>query len=578
MHRVSPPAASLLALALLGGCDRALPVAEPSVLLIVVDTLRADRLPSYGYPIDTSPRIRRDLAAKGVLFEDARAHAPWTLPSMISLFTGRLPGRDLSDAHPATFALPASRPTPAELATERGFSTGAFVGNPLLGPVSGFDRGFGSFWAPPADGAMDRHGADVTDRALAWLANAPRPFFAWVHYIDPHDPYLAPELIRGLAPDDPTYRGELRGGDVHSLFTGRRRSEDLERDARYLGSLYDAEIRHVDREIGRLLDGLGPELATTLVALTSDHGEELADHGGWKHARTVYAEQLHVPLILRWDGRLPAGQRFGGPVALVDLLPTLVEAAGLTSPAGPLDGASLLGRLRGSEPPLAPRTAAHHHTGPRRMSARLGRHELLLFDRDAPYQPESPLDAHLWRDELARLPGLALFDLVSDPRQQRDLAAERPELVARLATLAFDGLLRPGRQLAILGLANGQRLELELGADQPLGSWERLLLGAADRVAIDGSRLQLELVGDGRPKAVVVSGLKETPPTLTVHRSTLDALVGPSLLDGGVLPPLARLDGRPAVATWARADLRPLAAGSRDEELEATLRSLGYAQ
>lgn len=537
---------------------------KPSVLLVVVDTLRADRLEAYGHATSTMPEVSRRLVDHGVLFENAWSQAPWTLPSMVAMFSGRRPGRDLA-GHPAAFAFPAGRPTPAELFAAAGWATAAFVGNPLLGSASGFDRGFESFWvAPNTAQAMDRTGADVTDRAIAFLRAESGPFFLWTHYIDPHDPYLAPELVRGLPVDDPTYRGTLSGRDVHALFNGRLTPTDPERDARFMASLYDAEIRHVDREIGRLLDALGPRLANTAVLLVSDHGEELSEHGGWKHGRTVFQEQLHVPLIVRWDGHIAAAGRITQPVSLVDVVPTLAEIAGIAAPPD-LDGESLLRAVRG-DGSTRPMVAAHWHTGPRRFTARVGRHKLLLFDREAPSNPESPLEIHLDEDERRRIPPLALFDLERDPGEQVDLAASRPDLVNRLALVALDGLDQPGRVLVMLGLEKGKRWRgtLEIEATR----WERLLLGAQDSVVLGPeSRLHLDLLGDGRPKALV---LPDAAPLW---------VAADGWIDGGEVPPLRAVHNSGlTLATWYRPTGRTTVPRERDPEVELALRSLGYLQ
>jgi arylsulfatase A-like enzyme len=569
-------AVAFAAMVLVWGCGSP-PSADgpPSVLVIVVDTLRADYLETYGFERSTMPATERHLVDRGVVFERAFAPAPWTLPSMIGLFSGRRPGRDLADPHPATFRFPADRPTPAETFAAAGWATGAFVGNPLLGPATGFDRGFSEFFVVDSGPeAMEHPSRDLTDRTLAWLADTPGRFFAWVHYIDPHDPYLPPEAVRGVVATDPTYRGALNGRDVHALFAGRLTSADPERDARYLASLYEGELRAVDREIGRLLDGLGRRLASTLVVFTADHGEELYEHRGWKHGRTVFEEQLHVPLIVRWDGEVPPGSRVVEAVSLLDLVPTLADAAGLPAPPE-LDGSSLLPRLRRDVAGERPLTAAHHHTGPLRPSARLGRHKLVLFDRDAPSVPESPLDAHLQQDERNRLPRLALYDLAEDPQELSDRSRERPELVDQLALVAFEGLDRPGRMLVVVGLEPGRQLDLvlELGGVRP--AWERLFLGAEDQVTLEQGRLRAVLMGDGAPKALVL------PPEALPLRADPEGLArqGVVVLDGEGRPPLLpRERPGPVVATWIAASARAHLPRERDPELERTLRSLGYAQ
>src|SRR4029078_34882 len=136
-----------------------------------------------------------------------------------------------------------------------------------------------------------------------------KPFFLYVHYIDPHDPYDNPEIVDGKSPFFPDYDGPVTGTWVHGVYVGRQVLPDPQRDLRQIQALYDSEVHYVDRHVGALLASLSPETSpNTLLVLAAHHGEELSDHGGWKHGQTLSEEQIHVPLLFRWNGHIPAGK------------------------------------------------------------------------------------------------------------------------------------------------------------------------------------------------------------------------------------------------------------------------------
>ncbi|HEV8629287.1 MAG TPA: sulfatase, partial [Thermoanaerobaculia bacterium] len=314
----------------------AAPVARPNVVLVVVDTLRADHLTPYGWPVPTTPSLERLLARPGVVVERAYSAAPWTIPAMVGLLAGRWPGEVLG-TEVSRYGMPGDSPSLAAALEALGYDTAAFVANPTLQTSGGFDRGFATYALPAAEGTKEswETAAELTARASAWLARArgARPFFLYVHYVETHDPYSSPELVGGHSPYFPGYRGVVDGTWPQGLMLGKLRLLDPLADIRHLAALYDSEVHWVDRWLGALLGGLdAPTRARTLFAFTADHGEELFDHGGWKHGRTVYDEVLRVPLVVRWDGHLPAGTRVAGPVRSIDLAPTLLAAAGGTAP------------------------------------------------------------------------------------------------------------------------------------------------------------------------------------------------------------------------------------------------------
>ena len=419
--------------------DAAHAVAErPNVVLVVVDTLRADHLTPYGWPVPTSPNLEASLARQGVVVERAYSQAPWTVPSMVALMSSRWPG-EVMGRTAAEYGIPAGAPSLALALRHLGYETAAFVANPTLDPKAGFARGFNRYYRTTNDQeAVWGHADHVTRLARQWLhaRRGEAPFFLYVHYVEPHDPYESPELVGGRSPYFAGYRGVVDGTWPHGLMLGELGFAAPVDDVRHLAALYDSEVHWVDRWLGALLAGFDEATrARTLFVFTADHGEELYDHGGWKHGRTVYEEQIRVPLVLRWDGRLPAGPRVPGPVRLIDLAPTLLAAAGGAAPPS-WQGEDLLPLLRASgdgAPPLRPPVyAAHYLDGPRRVAALLGRWKLLLFDRAARITPKDGYESRLYRGEMGRLPRLALFDLAADPREAHDIAAAHPARVARL--------------------------------------------------------------------------------------------------------------------------------------------------
>ena len=416
--------AGLLALA---GCGAAAP---PNVVLVSVDTLRADAVGAYGSRIPT-PALDR-LAGEGVLFESALAPAPETAPSHASLLTGLEIGRHgvLRNGVP----LAASAATLAEAFRDAGYATAAFVSSFVLDPRFGWDRGFQRYDAEfPKRGESLRHRVDfarehrfegydraapaTTARALAWLEAAPEPFFLFLHYFDPHAPYGGAPELTSRVPEDwvqrrarrwlPLLRREIPGLTLDELALMIRH--------------YHAEVMLVDAALGRVLGALEDrELRDrTLVAVTADHGEGLGQHGSLGHAHNLSEEQVRVPLILSWPAGLPRGRRVAEPVGLIDVAPTLAELASL--PLAGVDGRSLAGDLRSGEEPEARPLWGRRRAYPRPVDGHRGQK---FFVRDGRWKY---IRASEGPDEL--------YDLAEDPREQRDLRALRPERVARMGAI-----------------------------------------------------------------------------------------------------------------------------------------------
>ena len=366
-------AAALFAVGLVPRSDAArelLPASgdRPNVVLVTIDTLRKDHLSAYGYEVHRTPALDR-IAAEGLRFDAAWSPAPWTLPALGSIMTGYNPS--VLGIHRTSAPVPPGLPTLAARLAAAGYDTHAVVGNIFAGRKFGLHAGFRSYdhlWDLGLYDDLARHPlyrfaqkvklkagrgerADrVTDHALAWLRDRPadRPFFLWLHYMDPHDPYGG-EHIREDLPCGAAEAPRI-GVFIDTHMRIRKKGMDptpVERE--HLVHLYDAEIRYLDRDLDRLFAALdaGGLPERTLLVVTSDHGEEFWEHGDWGHGHSVYREVSEVPLLVRWPGVVPAGRVIESPVSLLGLAPTVLRAAGLEAPA------ELQGRpipLDGSEP------------------------------------------------------------------------------------------------------------------------------------------------------------------------------------------------------------------------------------
>lgn len=360
-----------------GRCSRPaapVPSARPNVLLITIDTLRADRL-RRGF----TPSIDA-LAATGLRFDTARAAVPLTLPSHVTILTGTLPTvhgvRDNGNRYTP------GPPTLARLLHDAGYHTGAFVGAYVLNHAFGLNAGFDTYndrvHRDPALGAQleaERKGGEVADAALEWLYSAPAPFFLWVHFYDPHAPYDPPAEFR----------------------------------ARAGGSAYDGEVAYADAQVGRLIAalhdrGLAP---STIVALAGDHGEGLGEHGEQSHGMLAYDSTLRVPLIVAAPGVISPAVVTEN-VSLADLAGTLLSIAHVPLPAG-MGGWS----LRSRQPPDRDVYAETR------------------YPRAAGWHPLAALAYDRWKLILSS--ERELYDVTVDPGETRNLAAEKPALVDGMA-------------------------------------------------------------------------------------------------------------------------------------------------
>lgn len=370
------------------------PAARPNILLVTIDTLRADRL-RRGF----TPTLDR-LAAEGTSFTEARAAVPLTLPSHATILSGKLPPHH-GVRENATYRFDRRQPTLATLLHDRGYRTGAVVGAYVLDRQFGLDSGFDTYddripRSPDADLRLEseRRAAAVTDAALNWVDGvvsasstdgARRPFFLWVHYYDPHAPYDPPPAFSTRAGGDP----------------------------------YNGEVAYVDSELSRLLDGLVARRLRDHLAIVvaGDHGESLGEHGERTHGMLLYEAAVRVPLILRLPGE-PAPASRADPASLADIAPTLLGVAGLPRSAG-MDGVNLLGAPQPADREIYAETD---------------------YPRAAGWSPLRSLVARPWK--VVRALPLELYDVDRDPGETRNLAGERAStataMAARLGSFESD--------------------------------------------------------------------------------------------------------------------------------------------
>jgi len=389
---------------------------SPLVIVYTIDTLRADHLSAYGYDRDTSPYLD-GFARDAVLYKRAHVQSSWTRPSVGSLLTGLYPSRH--GAVRRMDKLRADATTLAEVLTHEGYTSTAFITNPNLLPEFGFDQGFERM-IDIESVARTATAQRVHDAVFAYLDTKPEgPLFLYIHTLDPHTPYAAPERFpRRFLP----------------------RQKRLNKKAKRMAveeSRYDREIAYADDEFGSFLKELKRRglYDDAVILVLSDHGEEFGEHGGRTHGKTLFEEQLHVPLIVRLPGGEHSGSVVEQAVRVVDLFPTLLRALDIAVPKG-IDGLGFQDWLdpypKDNEPPFYSEVDKD-----RTLMASLTYGRYKLIRRLLPH-----------REDL-------LFDIASDPGEQHDISEEKPAVLHDLER----------RLLEIETMAGGVYLDLVNGAD-----------------------------------------------------------------------------------------------------------------
>ncbi len=394
--------------------------AARGVVLISIDTLRPDHLGAYGYPRAVSPALDA-LAADGAVFLNAYSSSPWTLPAHISLLTGLDCIRHR--VYYEDEKLSPRLPTLAEMMRKAGYACGAVTGGGFVNARYGFSRGFAEYGMGQGDLQDSRLAEKGGRKAAAWLEkNADRPFFLFVHTYQVHGPYKSPDpypsifLGEGVRGGSLDLVGKLGGrGFIFKPLSEAEKSEAL--------GLYDAGIRYTDDALVGPLVGALRRLGLydqTMIVITSDHGEEFFEHGGWDHTHGVYDEQIRIPLIVKMPRSDYKGSRLHPVVRLTDIMPSILDEAGVKYDPETLDGRSLRPLLAGKEKgdrvflaELAENVVDVHI--PQRVATNESGRKVILN------QPFSKEQMEFFRTPPLVPPAVELYDLTADPGERRNL-------------------------------------------------------------------------------------------------------------------------------------------------------------
>jgi arylsulfatase A-like enzyme len=389
------------------------PAGRSSVILISIDTLRADRVGVYGSARETTPQLDA-LADRGVVFENVIAECSWTLPSHVTMLSGLAPSShgtvlpNLRAADDVRFV--------SQILGERGYRTLGLTGGGYVGSHHGFDRGFETF------DDTDRSLTETLERALAALDGfgSRERFFFFLHTYDVHCPYTPSPRFAELFGEDPEAEFiETRGRCGNPHFNSMHLSDG---QVRFISNQYDASVREADDALGKFFAALDERglLDRTVLIVTSDHGEEFQEHGQIGHERTLYRESLMVPLVIHAPSLRP--RRVVEPVGLIDLAPTLLDLAGVEAPAE-MEGRSLLPLIRGARDSDGVLAADAFAQTPRFSE----------LDRHVPLRSVATQEMHLIVNR--RTGRLELFDFRADPMEQVNLAVADSSRARQLAAL-----------------------------------------------------------------------------------------------------------------------------------------------
>ena len=420
---------AILSITVLSGCNQG-PQSEETgpearnVIIVVVDTLRADHMSLYGYQRPTTPFIDT-LANEAIVFDRARSQAACTFPSVNSLLSSRY-AFDFYIQGENQMGIPAEYPTIAEILRSGGYHTIAVSASPIVRATPSKENpngGFGADFDVFDESCLWREAAMVNSRALELLGEVREPFFLYLHYMDPHGQYAPPAAHRKQFAQPYDGHDFIAAGDIgpigEMLYNDGPELEISDRDVQHLVDLYDDEILYFDGQFEQLVTSLRVAglLDRSVLILTSDHGEEFLEHGHVGHCRGVWNTLTHVPLLMRIPD-LHGGRRTDVPVQLVDVMPTLLDELSIDVAAIPFDGTSLRSYLRGGDPAMAREYAFSDQSKYR--AADDGRWHFILDGVDST---------------------VTLFDLRSDPLEQHDLFTHNHPEGERLGA-ALNGCLK----------------------------------------------------------------------------------------------------------------------------------------
>lgn len=390
-----------------------------NIVLVTIETTRADHLSCYGYSRKTTPHLDA-LAEEGVRFTNLFVQRSVTLPSLTSIMTSRYPvnhfvRRNGDIIHPSVTQL-------AQILKKNKYSCGAFLTYTYYADWKGFDRKY----AASADDVK------ITTAALDWIKE-PRqnPFFLWIHYWQPHRPYMPPEPYKSLF--DPSYQGAYDGSEAPLNEVTLNKIDMDEEDLAHIIALYDGSLRLIDDQLQRIFDALHTSNLenNTLVVITADHGEDLYDHHHYfYHYASVYDSSLHVPLIMRLPGILPAGAEVNEVIESIDIAPTVLDLAGISIPSF-FEGKSLNPLIKGK--PSKNFSFAISEFTDKILTIRTGAYRYIYNPKNHHPMPFAGSTAETYpisREEL--------YHSLSDPKEQRNIAEREPETAAGLKDIILN--------------------------------------------------------------------------------------------------------------------------------------------
>ncbi len=444
----------------------------PDIVLYLIDTLRADRVGPGGANDHLTPYMNM-LAREGVVFEQAHSAGPWTLPSVVSLFTGRHIAEH--NVIQERFQLTGAIPIIPQLLVDRGYAGFSYHRNPFAGKTYGLDAGFQVCEQIGGGVAV----AKVIEPMFDQLDDGPgdQPYFLYLHTAEPHDPDASATAWRKMVdPVSKEFLTEYRSlvmayrkmtridfsrkdplGTTDNTELQRAKMQRLTELVDQVEVIYAGSVGVADMRMGKVIEKIKKRgrWDNTVFIVVSDHGEEMNDHGGWQHDQSVYQELLHVPLIIRFPGGEHGGRRVSTPVSLVDILPTLLEVAGASAEGTRLSGRSLMPLARGEAAPDEPRLVGMRHNE-RKFYApyKEQRGDLNLAVRQGKWKAIYNIEPDTFE----------LYDIESDPYELRNLAATEDELAAELKRFAIESyatLVQDSERARAGGLEDADQMTLK---------------------------------------------------------------------------------------------------------------------